>query len=152
MSLEDQLTTDLKEAMRRKDADVVACIRQIRSKVQEAKTAKGFSGEIDDELYRSVIRAYVKSLRKAIEEFAAAGERAQELRTRYEAELSYLDKYMPRQLGEHETRDLVRKTIEELGVTDPKQSGRVMGAIMKAHKGQVDASLARRLVDEVLAS
>ena len=151
MSIETQLDEALKAAMRSKDADRVACIRQVRAKVGEAKVAKGFDGKVDDALHQRIIGSYVKSLQKAGEELGAAGDRGEELRRKYAAEVAYLEQFLPKLLGEAETRELVVRAIAESGVDDLKQSGKVMGAIMKTHRQQVDAGLVRRLVEEALS-
>ncbi len=151
MSIGTDLGEALKSAMRAKEADRVACIRQVRAKMQETVNAVGFKGEIDDDLHKKVIGSYVSSLTKAIQELLPAGERSQKLRDRYAAEISYLEQYLPKRLGEPQTRALVAEAITELGVTDPKQAGRVIGAVMKGRKGEVDAKLVRQLVEESLA-
>jgi uncharacterized protein YqeY len=152
MAIADELAADLKEAMRRKESGTVACIRFVKSKIQEAVTAKGFRGEADDDLHRRIIASYVKSLQKGIEELEAAGDRGRTLRDQYSAEIAYLERYLPKLLGVEETRDLVRRKLADLGVTDAKRSGQVVGAILKEHKGEVDPALVRRLVEEALAS
>jgi uncharacterized protein YqeY len=152
MAIEDELAAELKDAMRRKDSGTVACIRFVKSKIQEAVTAKGFQGRADDELYRRIISSYVKSLQKGIQELEAAGDRSRDLRDQYAAEIVYLERYLPKLLGADETAEIVRGKVAELGVTDPKRSGQVVGAILKEHKGEVDPALVRRLVDEALTS
>lgn len=150
MTIENQLNDELKANMRAKNADVVACIRQLKSKVQEATNAKDFAGEVNDALYQQVIASYVKSLQKAIGEMESAGDRSQAIRAKYTAEIGYLNKFMPKMLDEAATRTLVRKAIETSGVTDAKQSGKVLGALMKQHKGEIDPALAKRLVEAEL--
>ncbi len=149
MSIEAQLDGALKDAMRAKDADRVACIRQVRSKVQEAMNAPDFKGPSDDAFYQRIIASYVKSLEKSMVELAQGGERSKPLRDKYEAEVTYLKAYLPKQLSEAETKALVDKTIASLGA-GPGQAGKVMGAIMKDHKGQVDSALVKRLAEEAL--
>lgn len=151
MSIEQQLGEALKDAMRAKDKSLIACIRQVRSKVQEAVNAKGFSGEVDDALYQNTIGAYIKSLKKGIEELEAAGSRSEELRTSYAAEIAYLEQFLPQLKSEEETRELVRAAIAQGGVTDVKQVGKVMGLVMKEHKGEVDAGLVRALAEQELS-
>jgi hypothetical protein len=151
VTIESRLNDDLKTAMKRKQADRVGCIRQVRSKIQEAANAKGFSGEVDDALHLKVIGSYVKSLQKGIEELQGGGDRGAELRDKYQAEIAYLEQFLPKLLDEAATRAIVEATIAELGISDSKQSGRVMGAVMKAHKGELDPGLTRKLVDEALA-
>lgn len=151
MTIEAELTEALKDAMRAKDKDLIACIRQVKSKIQEAVNAKGFAGEIDDSLYQKTIGAYVKMLKKGIEELEAAGTRGDELRSKYAAEIAYLDKYLPQLKSEEETRELVKAAIAEGAVTDVKQVGKVMGLLMKNHKGEVDADLVRTLAEQELS-
>ena len=78
MSLETQLQDLLKEAMRNKDARTADCVRMIKTKHMERRTAAGFKGELDDALWVDVITAYQKQLRKAREEYAGLGERGAE--------------------------------------------------------------------------
>jgi len=151
MSIETELDSQLKDAMRAKDKPLIACIRQVRSKMQEKTNALDFTGEVNDALYVQVIGSYVKSINKAIVEMAAAGERTEELRDQYQAEVDFLQKYLPTLLGEAQTKSLVDATIASIGITDPKQSGRVMGVIMGKHKGEVDPALVKRLVAAAFA-
>lgn len=150
MSIEQQLQEDLKDAMRQKQADVVATIRQAKSKIQEAVNAKDFSGELNDELCQKVIISYCKSLEKAMSELESAGERSLPLRTKYAAEISYLRRYLPELLDEKASLALVQAAVAALPARDPKFAGKVIGQIMKEHKGKVDAGLTKRLVDEAL--
>lgn len=151
MSIEAKLDEELKKAMRAKDAALVACIRQLRSKMQETVNAPGFSGAVDDALYQKVIASYVKSLEKGISELEAAGERGQALRDKYRAEIRYLQPYLPSLKSEDETRAIVAATVARLSASGSKQVGAVVGAIMKEHKGSVDPALVRRLVEAALA-
>jgi uncharacterized protein YqeY len=151
MTIEAELTDALKDAMRAKDKALIACIRQVKSKIQEAVNAKGFKGEVDDALYQNTIGTYIKSLKKGIEELEAAGPRSDELRASYAAEIAYLDKFLPQLKSEAETRELVKAAIAQGAVTDIKQIGKVMGLVMKDHKGQVDAGLVRTLAEQELS-
>lgn len=151
MTIEEQLNEELKTAMRAKQADTVACIRQLKSKVQEAVNAKGFSGPTDDSLFQKVIVSYTKSLEKGITELSAAGERSKPLCDKYAAEIKYLSKYLPQTLSEADTRQIVLAAVAALPTKDPKLSGKVMGGVLKDHKGKVDPALVRKLVEEALA-
>jgi len=101
-------------------------------------------------LVRDVIAAYKKQLQKAIPEFEKAGERgrAQIAQLRFETE--FCERYLPRGLDETALRALVRDRITALAITDPKQVGRLVGDIMKTHKGQVEAGDVKRLAEELL--
>jgi uncharacterized protein YqeY len=150
MSIEKQLDDDLKAAMRAKEPGRVACVRQVRAKTQEAMNAPGFKGPTDDAFYAQVIGTYVRWLQKAMGELEAAGEKGKALRDSYQAEVTYLAQYLPKLLDEAQTRALVTEAIAATGAKAPSDAGKVMGAVMKAHKAEVDASLVKRLADEAL--
>lgn len=151
MSIQQQLDDALKAAMRAKQADTVACIRQLKSKVQEATNHPDFVGPVDDALYQQVISSYAKSLEKGITEFASAGERGAALVARYKNEIAYLAQYLPQKLGRDDTQKLVEKALKDLNITDPKQSGKVLGALAKTHHGLVDLALAKQIAEALLA-
>ncbi len=149
MTIEEQLAAEQKAAMKSGDRATLNVIRQVRSEVSVIKASPGFSGEVDDDLYLSTIASYVKRMGKAKAEYEAMGEPGREQADKLAFEIDYLSKYLPTQLDEAATRDLVASTIAELGVDDPKMKGRVIGAVMK--KGEaVDGSLVARLVSEML--
>ena len=150
MTIETDLNQELKDAMRARDQALVACIRQVKSKMQETVNAKEFRGEVDDALYQRVIGSYVKSLQKGIAELEAAGSRGDELRRKYDAEITYLSKFLPELKSEAETRELVRAAIAQSGASDAKQLGKVIGMVVKEHKGQVDAALVREIAQREL--
>jgi uncharacterized protein YqeY len=152
MSIEAQLNDLLKEAMRAKDAQTSDCIRMIKTKHMERRTAAGFKGPLDDNLWLDVVAAYQKQVRKAREEYAAVGERGASALPQLDFEIAFCARFLPKVAGDDEVRSTVRETIVRLGASDPKQSGRVMGEIMKANKGKFDPSAVKRIVEEELAA
>jgi uncharacterized protein len=150
MSIRDELRAKLKESLRASDRRTADAVRMIESKVTERRTAKGFQGEVDDELYRTVIAAYKKSLEKARTEYARGGERASQAIAELDWEIGFCEQYLPAQLGDEEIRAAVREAIEESGADSPKMAGRVVGAVMKKHKGRVDAGRVRQIAADEL--
>ncbi len=134
-------------AMKSGDRETVNVIRQVESEVSLAKSAKGFDGDVDDELYMRTIAAYAKKMEKARSEFEAAGDRGKEQVAKLTFEINYLHRFLPRKLSDDETRDLVRETINKLGVSDPDQKGRVVGAVMRTG-AEVDGGVVARIVAE----
>jgi uncharacterized protein YqeY len=152
VTIKEELSAELKDAMKARDARRRDLVRIIDTEVILARSAPGFSGEVDDELYRKVISAYSKKMDKARLEFEAAGERGREMATKLAWEVEYLSRWLPKKLDEEGTRALVRAGIIDLGAQgDPKASGKVTGSIMKAHKDEVDGALVNRLVAEELS-
>jgi uncharacterized protein len=117
----------------------------------ERRTAAGFKGPLDDALWLEVIAAYGKQLKKAREEYAALGEKGAPHIPQLDFEIEFCNRFLPRTAGEDEVRAAVREAVGRLGVTDPRQAGKVMGEIMKAHKGSFDPQMVKRLVEETLA-
>ena len=102
MTIHDQLATNLKEAMRAKDKPQINVIRQIETEVTVQKSAPGFTGEVDDQLYLDVIAGYVKKMKKAQAEFEAAGERGADQAAKLAYEVEYLSQWLPEEVGEDE--------------------------------------------------
>ncbi len=149
MDIHNQLTADRIAAMKSGDRPIVNVVRQIESEVAVAKSAPGFSGEIDDDLYRATIAAYVKKMDKARAEYEAFGERGQEQAESLAFEIEYLSQFLPESMSEEETRSLIQRTIAGLGVDDPKMKGSVIGAVMQSGE-ELDGALVARLVGEEL--
>ena len=139
--------------MKAKDLRTANAIRMVNTKVMERRTGAGFKGQVNDDLYRDVIGAYKKSLEKARQEYKNAGERGAEQVVELEWEIEFLSQFLPSMLGADETRAAVREVIAEAGgVADPKMAGRLVGAVMKKHKGRVDAALVKQLIEQELAA
>ena len=152
MTIKEDLNSELKDAMKSGDARRRDVIRMVETDVTLARSAPGFKGQVDDDLYRKVIAAYAKKMEKAKIEFEEAGERGAAMAEKLGWEVQYLSRWLPKKLDAESTAALVRSAIEELGVGgDPKASGRVIGHIMKAHKDEVDGGLVSRLVAEALS-
>jgi uncharacterized protein len=151
MPIEQDLRKQLTEAMKAKDLRSADVIRMINTKVMERRTAKGFSGQVDDALYLDVIAAYKKSLQKAREEFLAAGEKGKQGAAELEWEIGFCERFLPRGLSADELRAAVRAAIAATGAKDAKMAGRVVGEVMKAHKGKVEAAEVKKVVEAELA-
>lgn len=149
MGIQQELVAELKDAMKARDKARTSVIRQIQTEIAVAKSAPGFKGDVDDALYKSTIVSYVKKMEKARLEFENLGERGAEQAEKLAYEVEYLARWTPSLLGEDETREIVRTTITELGVDDPKMMGRVIGHIMKSDV-ELDGGMVNRLVREEL--
>ena len=152
MSVETEIHERLKGAMRAKDARTADCIRMIKTKHMERRTAAGFKGPLDDSLWLDVIAAYQKQLRKSREEYVAIGDRGAEAVAQLDFEIGFCAQFLPKAASDDDTRAVVRETLARLGVSDAKQAGRVIGDIMKAHKGKLEPSTVKRMVEEELGA
>jgi uncharacterized protein len=152
MSIEQQLTDRMKDAMRNKKTRELDVLRMVKTLAQTAKSAPGFDGKTDDAFWLDIIGKYVKQQQRAAAEFEKAGEAGREHVERLNFEIEYFSEFLPKKLGEAELRALVARAVEETGVSDVKGAGKVMGYIMKEHKDEVDAGTLKRVIAEVLGS
>ena len=151
MSLEQQLAETLTRAIREKDQRTADVVRMLKTKVTERRTAKGFAGTVDDAVILDVIGAYRKLLQKAVAEYEKlGGERAAAQIAQLRYEIEFCERYLPRGIDENALRALVKERIGALGISDGKQAGRLVGDVMKTHKGQVDAADVKRVAEELL--
>ena len=152
MSLEQQLAETLTRAIREKDQRTADVVRMLKTKVTERRTAKGFAGTVDDAVILDVIGAYRKQLQKAVAEYEKlGGERAAAQIAQLRYEIEFCQRYLPRGIDENALRALVKERIGALGISDGKQAGRLVGDVMKTHKGQVDAADVKRVAEALLA-
>ena len=151
-TIDVQLNDLLKDAMRAKDTRTADCIRMIKTKHMERRTAAGFKGPLDDTLWTDVIAAYQKQLKKSREEYVAIGDRGADAIDQIDFEIGFCSRFLPKAASDDEVRAIVRETLARLGVSDAKQSGRVVGDIMKANKGKLEPAAVKRIVEEELAA
>jgi uncharacterized protein YqeY len=150
MALEQELTDTLTRAIREKDARTADVVRMLKTRLQERRTAKGFSGEVDDALVREIIGAYRKSMQKALGEYDKLGERGAAQAAQLRFEIEFCERFLPKGLDATALRSLVQERMQTLGITDAKQVGRLVGDVMKTHKGQVEAGDVKRIAEELL--
>src|SRR5436190_11610887 len=150
MALQEDLTSRLTQAIKGKDGRTADVIRMLKTRLQERRTAKDFAGQIDDALVLDVIGAYRKQLQKAIAEYEKLGERGAEQAARLRFEQEFCEGYLPKGMDEAAVRALVKERVASLGITDAKQVGRLVGDVMKTHKGQVEAGDVKRIAEELL--
>ena len=152
MALEQQLNDLLTQAIRDKNTRTADVIRMLKTRVAERRTAKGFAGAVDDALVTDVIGAYRKQLQKALAEYEKLGERGAAQVAQLGFEIGFCERWLPKGLDEGALRALVQERIAALGIADVKQVGRLVGDVMKTHKGQVEAGNVKRIAEELLKS
>ena len=143
MSIADDLSTALKEAMKAKDKPKLDAIRQIQTEIAKKKSEKG--EEVNDELVLGVISSYVKKMAKAVDEYKSLGEKGEEMANKIQFEIDFLTTYLPEQLSEEEVEKIVDDVLDELGDVDMSQMGRVIGAVMAKGDG-IDGSIVSKVV------
>jgi uncharacterized protein YqeY len=150
MTLSQRIDSDLKEAMRAKDAIRLGVLRMLKSALKYGAIEKpGTEGELNDADAVQVIRKQAKQRQDSIDSFEKGG-RA-ELAEKEKAELAILNSYLPQQLGPEQLAALVRETIAETGATSKAQMGAVMKALQPKVAGRADGKTLSQEVQKQLA-
>jgi uncharacterized protein YqeY len=146
MSLINRVSDELKKSMLAKDAARTTGWRMIRAAFIELQ--KEGKGEVDDERCIESLRRLKKQREDSITEYVKAAR--EDLAEQERIELAQIESLLPQLADEATTRGWVREAIAASGATTPREMGKAMGVLMKAHKADVDAALARRLFEEEL--
>jgi len=148
MAIFDDVTRGMQAALKAKDDVRLTALRAIRAAfLLEMK--KDNATELSDEVCVGLLRRLEKQRHESIEAFEVAGRAERAAAER--AELTVIESFLPKLADEATTRAWVQEAIAASGATSAKELGKVMGALMKAHKGDVDGNLARRIAGELLA-
>ncbi|RIV25867.1 GatB/YqeY domain-containing protein [Alicyclobacillaceae bacterium I2511] len=146
MVLSEQLSADMKQAMKDKDKVRLSVIRMVRSAMKYQEIALGH-GLSDAEIV-TVIQKELKQRRDSLQAFESAS-RA-DLVPQVQAEIEVLTGYLPTQLTEEQLRQLAAQVILEVGATGKSEIGKVMVVLMQRVRGQVDGKLAQLVVQSLL--
>jgi uncharacterized protein YqeY len=148
MPIADQVSEQMKQAMKAKDERRLAALRSMRTAFLNEMKKDG-STTVSDEVCEGLLRKLEKQRKESIEAFSNAGR--EELAAAERAELAVIQEFLPQLADEAKTREWVEAAVAQTGAASAKDVGKVMGALMKAHKGEIDGDLARRIVQERLA-
>lgn len=133
-SLKDQITADMKEAMRAKDKDTLGTIRLIQAAIKQIEVDERV--ELDDSRVLAVLDKMVKQRRDSISQYRDA--RREELAAREEAEISIIQKYLPAALSESEIDALIEEAISNSGAQSMQNMGKIMGQLKPKLQGRAD--------------
>ena len=137
MNLSERVDSDLKTAMREKNATKLGVLRMLKAAIMNAAIEKsGAQSQLSDAEATQVIRKQVKQRQDSIESFEKGG-RA-ELAAKEKEELSILQSYLPQGMSAEEISKAVRETIAEVGASSKAQMGAVMKALQTKVAGRAD--------------
>jgi uncharacterized protein YqeY len=148
MSIVDDVTAQMKDAMKAKDALRLATLRSMRTAFLNEMKKDG-SDTVSDAVCETLLRKLEKQRKESIDAFTKGGR--EEMAETERAELAVIQEFLPQLADEAQTREWVEAAIAETGAAEAREMGKVMGALMKAHKAEIDGNLARRIVQELLS-
>jgi uncharacterized protein YqeY len=138
MALLEQINADLKRAMLERDEVTRDTLRMVKSEL--------LTLDNPDEL--AVLSRAVKTRRDSIKSYVEGGR--QDLADKEQAEIEVIERYLPKQLTEDETREAIAGIIEELGLSTKKDLGKVMKELKARYAGQTDGKLASSIAGQLL--
>ena len=116
------------------------------SKTETDITKLEEGSRLNDEEITEVLSSEIKKRKEAVESFTRGGR--QDLAEKEEKELAVLMDYMPEQISEDVVREIVKKTLSDLGLKDIKDMGKAIGAVMAQVKGKASGTMVSRIVKE----
>lgn len=138
MALLDMINADLKKAMLARDEVTRDTLRMVKSELLMLENPDGLA----------VLSRAVKTRRDSIKSYVEGGR--QDLADKEQAEIEVIERYLPKQLSEEETREAVAGIIEELDLSSKKDLGKVMKEVKVRYPGQVDGRLASSIAGQLL--
>ena len=147
MSLKDQITEDMKTAMRAKDADRLSTIRMLLAAIKQREVDERIV--LDDTAIVGIVDKLIKQRKDSITAFQAGGR--EDLVAKESAELAVLQAYLPARLSTEEVQAAVAALVSELGATGPGDMGKVMGAAKARFAGNADMGVVSAAVKAALS-
>ena len=149
MTLYDQISEDIKAAMKARDKVRLETLRNIKKVFIEAKTAPGANDTLDDADALKIIQKLAKQGRESAATFAEKNR--QDLADGELAQVAVIESYLPRQLNEAEIEAAVKDIIAQTGAAGMKDMGKVMGMATKQMAGKADGKAISTIVKRLLA-
>ena len=147
MSLKDQITEDMKTAMRAKEADRLSTIRMLLAAIKQKEVDERVT--LDDVAIVAIVDKLIKQRKDSIAAFEGAGR--QDLADKEKAEMTVLQAYLPARMSEAEVTAAVQAIVAEVGAKGPGDMGKVMGVVKTRLAGKADMGQVSSAVKAALA-
>lgn len=148
MSLKDQITEDMKTAMRAKDSQKLGTIRLLQAAIKQREVDERIT--LDDASVISIVDKLIKQRKDSIAAYTSAAR--QDLADVESQEIAVLQAYLPQRMSAEEITAAVQAMVLELGVTGSADMGKVMGAAKAKFTGKADMALVSSAVKAALSS
>ncbi|MDB5280452.1 GatB/YqeY domain-containing protein [Ferruginibacter paludis] len=149
MNLEQQIMSEMKDAMKAKNEGVLRGLRAIKAEIIKAKTDPGAGGEIDAATEQKFLQKMMKQRRDSLEIFEKQGR--EDLAVKEREEIAVIEKFLPKQMTESEIKEAVAAIIAQTGASSPADMGKVMGVASKQLAGLADGKVISAIVKDLLS-
>ena len=147
--LYDQVSNDIKEAMKARDKVRLETLRNIKKVFIEAKTAPGANDTLEDAAALKILAKLAKQCKESADTFIA--QNRQDLADEELAQVKVIEEYLPKPLSADEIEGIVKGIIEQTGASSMKDMGKVMGMASKQMAGKADGKVISDIVKKLLA-
>ena len=150
MSLKQQIDTDIKNAMKAKNKEELQALRSIKSMILMAESEKGAEEVLSQDSEMKLLMKAAKQRKESAETYKENGR--DELADAELVELKIIERYLPKQMSEEETKSKLKEIIDKVGASGPQDMGKVMGVATKELAGRADGKMISQLVKQILNS
>ena len=150
MSLETDVMSLLKDAMKNKDEALLRGLRAIKAEIIKAKTEPGANGEIAVEGELKLLHKLVKQRKDSLTIYEQ--QNRADLAATEAAEIAIIEKFLPAQMSEEEVKAAVQAIITQVGAAGPQDLGKVMGMATKQLAGKADGKVISAIAKNLLSS
>lgn len=151
MSLENTISSDIKQAMLNRDKKKLEALRAIKASLLLAKTGKDANdGEISEELEISILKRLVKQRKESAEIYNEKGREEMASEELYQAGI--IEEYLPEQMGADQVESIVKDAIQQLGASSMKDMGKLMGFVTKKLAGKADNKMVSGIIKNILSA
>ena len=151
MSLKEKIESNYKESLKAKDKIQISTYRLILSSIKDleiANRSRAEKKETDDEDIKKLLKKMIKQRTESIEIYKKNNRN--DLLEVEQKEHEIISIFLPKQLGDDETKEICKKIVESIGASSIKDMGKVMGEIKKQHSDEIDFSKAGSIIKEIL--
>ena len=149
MALYDQVSNDIKEAMKARDKVRLETLRNIKKVFIEAKTAPGSNDTLEDADALKILQKLAKQGNESAETYKQ--QNREDLAAEELAQVAVIEQYLPKPLSEEEIEAAVKAIVEQTGASSMKDMGKVMGMASKQMAGKADGKVISDIVKKLLA-
>ena len=149
MALFEQVSKDIREAMKAHDKVRLEALRNIKKVFLEAKTAPGANDTLEDDTAMKILQKLATQGEESAEVYQKAGRN--ELAEEEQAQVNIIKQYLPQPLSEEEIEAQIKTIITQTGASTMKDMGKVMGLASKQMAGQADGKTISTIVRRLLA-
>jgi len=147
MSLKDQITEDMKTAMRAKDSARLGTIRLLQAAMKQKEVDERIT--LDDAAVIAIVDKLIKQRKDSVTAYVQANR--QDLADQESSEIQVLQAYLPQRLSPEEIQAAVKAIVAQVGASGPGDMGKVMGAVKAQMAGKADMGLVSAAVKAALA-